>query len=76
MITLNENKMNTSLCGNCKHYLLIPGDTFGSWCTYYKDIFKAVHNGKIVIEGVSEPIDRSLRYDLNGLVYCEGYKPK
>lgn len=76
MTTINDEKMNKSICGICKNYVFEPGDSFGSWCVYYKDIYNAIREGKIIVQGNSQTIDRSVRYNLYGLVYCEGYKPK
>ena len=76
MTTIKGQEMKKSLCGNCKNYMCEPEDTYGTWCIYYKDIYNAIREGKIIIQGKSETIDRSVHYDLNGLVYCEGYKPK
>lgn len=76
MTTINEREMSRSLCGTCKNYMLEPEDTYGTWCMHFKDIYQAIHEGKITLQHKSEPIDRSVRYDLYGLVFCEGYEPK
>lgn len=76
MVTTNEQELSNSLCRTCKNYLLETGDTYGSWCVFHKDVFQAIRDEKIIIENKREPIDRSFRYDMNGLVYCEGYTPK
>jgi len=73
---INEQQMSNSLCGDCKNYIVEPEDKYGTWCICYKDIYNAIREGKIVIQDKSEPIDRSIRYNLYGLVFCEGYKPK
>ena len=76
MTLTTKQEMSKSLCGNCKNYLLEPDDKYGSWCVFYRDIFQAIQDEKIIVERKSGPIDRSVRYNIYGLVYCEGYKPK
>ena len=76
MTTVNEQEMSESLCGKCKNYLFVPEDKYGTWCIYYKDISKAIREEKITLDCMSDPTDRSIRYDLYGLVYCKGFEPK
>jgi hypothetical protein len=76
MIIINEREMSRSLCGNCIYYVPGPEDKYGTWCVFYKDIYMAIREGKITVQDKSEPTDRSVRYDLYGLVFCEGFKPK
>jgi hypothetical protein len=76
MTTINEHEMSKSLCGKCRNYVFEPEDKFRTWCTYFYDIYQAVREGKITLEEKSGLIDRSVRYDLYGLVYCEGFKPR
>ena len=76
MTTTNEQKQSKSLCRTCKNYILDNCDKYESWCICYKDIIQAIRDEKIIIENNREPIDRSIHYDVNGLVYCEGYTPK
>jgi hypothetical protein len=68
--------ISKSLCGKCTNYIFEPNDTYGTWCIYHKDIYKAINDGKIITHHQSEPTDRSVHYNLYGIVYCEGYKPK
>ena len=76
MITFNEQEMSKSICETCDNYMFQPDDTYGTWCIHFKDIYNAIRNGQIVTEHKSEQIDRSIHYNLQGIVYCEGYKPK
>ncbi|VVB59272.1 Uncharacterised protein [uncultured archaeon] len=76
MTTINEQKMSKSLCGKCKNYLFVPEDKYKTWCTRYTDIYREMREGKITLEYKSQPTDRSVRYDLYGLVFCEGFEPK
>lgn len=76
MITTNKQEMSKSLYGNCENYMLEAGGTYQLWCVYYKDIFRAIHTEKIIVERKCEPIDRLFRYNIYGLVYCNGYKLK
>ena len=76
MITIDEQELNKSLCGKCTNYIFEPDDTYGTWCIYYKDIYNAIRDGKIITRHKNEPIDRSVHYKPYGIVYCEGYKPK
>ena len=76
MTTIDEQEISKSLCGKCTNYIFEPDDTYGTWCIYYKDIYKAMHDGKIITRHQSEPTDRSVHYNIYGIVYCEGYNPK
>jgi len=76
MTTINEQKMSKSLCVNCQHCVSESEGEYGTWCTCYKDVFQAIYEEKIIIEGKSEPTTRSVHYDRYGLVYCEGYTPR
>jgi len=73
---INGQEICKSLCGKCKNYLFTPGDKFGTWCMCYKDVYQAIREDKITLDCKSDPKDRSVRYDLYGLVYCEGFEPK
>jgi len=51
-----------------------PEDKFKTWCTQFEDIYQTIREGKITLQ--DNIIDRSVRYDLYGLVLCEGFEPK
>jgi hypothetical protein len=76
MTTINDQEMSRSLCGKCRNYVFEPEDKFRTWCIHFKDIYQAIREGKITLQEKSGPVDRSVRYDLYGLVYCEGYEQK
>lgn len=76
MTPVDDHEMSKSLCITCKNYLFEPGDTYGTWCVFYKDIYQAIRDKKIVTQQNSDSIDRSAQYDQYGVVYCEGYQPK
>jgi len=74
MTTLNEQEMSRSLCRKCRNYMFEPEDKFKTWCTQFEDIYQTIREGKITLQ--DNIIDRSVRYDLYGLVLCEGFEPK